>query len=65
MHLTFRKLSVIILLKFNSYVPVDVICTDFAKAFDTVSHQELLYKLQNLGITGILYLNGFKTSYIG
>ena len=35
-------------------IPVDVIYTDFAKAFDTVSHQELLYKLQNLGITGKL-----------
>ena len=35
-------------------IPVDVIYTDFAKAFDTVSHRELLYKLQNLGITGKL-----------
>ena len=33
-------------------ISVDVIYSDFAKAFDAVSHEELLYKLKNLGITG-------------
>ena len=30
----------------------DVIYLDFAKAFDTVAHNELLFKLRNLGICG-------------
>jgi len=30
----------------------DVLCLDFAKAFDTVPHQRLLIKLQSYGITG-------------
>ena len=34
----------------------DVIYFDFKKAFDTVPHQELLYKLWLLGITGPLWL---------
>ena len=32
--------------------PVDVIYTDFAKAFDRVSHKRLLKKLENIGIVG-------------
>ena len=32
--------------------PVDVIYTDFAKAFDRVPHQRLLKKIINLGISG-------------
>lgn len=39
---------------------VDVIYTDFAKAFDTVSHRVLLAKLSNLGISGSL-LNWFRS----
>ena len=33
---------------------VDMIVMDFAKAFDKVSHQLLIYKLQHYGITGQL-----------
>ena len=35
---------------------VDVLYFDFKKAFDTVPHQELLYKLWLIGITGPLWL---------
>ena len=42
--------------------PCDVIYLDFRKAFDSIPHLELLYKLWILGITGPLwfrsYLNG-------
>ena len=31
---------------------VNIITIDFAKAFDTVSHNKLLYKLQTYGICG-------------
>ena len=34
----------------------DVILLDFKKAFDSVSHAELLYKLWVIGITGPLYM---------
>ena len=32
--------------------PVDIIYTDFSKAFDKVPHQRLLKKMENLGIAG-------------
>ena len=35
-------------------VPIDVIYLDFSKAFDSVSHSHLLYKLHKLGIQGKL-----------
>ena len=35
-------------------MPTDVIYLDFAKAFDTVSHNMLFFKLQQFGITGDL-----------
>ena len=34
---------------------VDAVYLDFSKAFDSVSHQELLYKLWRFGITGPLW----------
>ena len=33
-------------------LPIDIIYTDFAKAFDRVPHRRLVKKLQNLGIVG-------------
>ena len=33
--------------------PIDIIYTDFAKAFDRVPHQGLLQKIKNLGIVGL------------
>ena len=33
-------------------LPIDVIYTDFAKAFDRVPHQRLLRKMKDIGITG-------------
>ena len=35
--------------------PVDAICLDFSKVFDTVPHQRLLNKLQAYGIFGDTY----------
>ena len=34
-------------------LPIDIIYTDFAKAFDRIPHRRLLQKLMNIGITGI------------
>ena len=36
----------------DSHTPVDMVIMDFSKAFDTVPHQRLLFKLHNLGVTG-------------
>ena len=33
-------------------LPIDIIYTDFEKAFDRVPHQRLLLKMKILGITG-------------
>ena len=35
-------------------IPIDEIYLDFAKAFDKVPHQRLTYKLERLGINGVL-----------
>ena len=35
-------------------IPVDIVYIDFAKAFDTVSHSKLIYKLSKSGIQGTL-----------
>ena len=39
----------------ESKAPCDVIYLDFRKAFDTIPHSELLFKLWSLGITGHLW----------
>jgi hypothetical protein len=41
-------------LSFHSKLPVDVIYIDFSKAFDSVVHSKLLYKLRTIGINGLL-----------
>ena len=33
----------------------DVVSIEFSRAFDSVVHSKLLYKLRNIGITGDLY----------
>ena len=43
---------------------VDVIYLDFAKAFDKVPHNELLFKLESLGIRGNL-LAWFRSYFSG
>ena len=45
---------------------LDMVYLDFRKAFDSVSHNELLYKLWKMGITGICGLGSkliFKTAH--
>ena len=42
--------------------PVDVVYLDFAKAFDTVVHQRLLYKLEFYGIKG--HIHSWLSSYL-
>ena len=39
---------------YDEGLPVDEIFLDLSKAFDKVPHQRLLYKIQNIGITGNL-----------
>jgi len=58
------------LLKLNSRSSVDVIYIDFRRAFDSVVHSKLLYKLHNIGIEGKLlcwiaeFLSGRSQSVI-
>ena len=42
---------------------VDIIYLDISRAFDTVSHSKLLYKLRNIGISGniLSWVNSFLT----
>ena len=40
---------------FDKNIQSDLILMDFAKAFDTVPHQRLLYKLQWYGVRGNIY----------
>ena len=44
----------------NNKNEVDVIYMDYKKAFDSVSHNALLSKLQALGISGKLWTWGLK-----
>jgi hypothetical protein len=41
-------------LAFHSKLSVDVIYIDFSKAFDSVVHTKLIYKLQQFGVNGLL-----------
>ena len=46
-------------------VPVDVIYMDLQKAFDSVPHKRLLYKIERYGITGNLlrWIHGLMDFY--
>ena len=45
-------------------VPIDVVYMDLQKAFDTVPHKRLLYKIEYYGITGNLlrWIAGFLSN---
>ena len=45
-------------------IPIDVVCLDFAKAFDSVPHRRLLIKLESYDIQGNL-LNWIEDFLIG
>ena len=51
------------LISFDSRKQVDIAILDFSKAFNTVPHDRLLYKLENYGIVGPLHqwLSSFLT----
>jgi len=44
----------------NDGTPVDTIYLDYMKAFDKVSHQHLLHKLQNFDIHHHILIPGFR-----
>ena len=48
----------------ESGCPIDVVYTDFAKAFDRVPHQRLLEKLKSVGIVGntLKWIQGFLSN---
>ena len=54
---TFEDITVLI----DSGIPVDEMFMDFRKAFDKVSHERLLYKLDKMGVRGniLLWIESF------
>ena len=57
-HSTLQQLLVFLKDIYNSFThntPTEVLYLDFKKAFDSVSHNELLFKLWRFGITGNLW----------
>ena len=38
----------------NNKTPVDVLYTDYSKAFDSVVHSKLTHKLRQIGLPGLL-----------
>ena len=53
---TLQQLLVFFNILLSSSSQTDVIYLDFRKAFDSVAHNELLYKIRKFGITGNLWL---------
>ena len=53
---TLQQLLVFFNILLSSSSQTDVIYLDFRKAFDSVAHNELLYKIWKFGITGNLWL---------
>jgi hypothetical protein len=47
---------------FSAGLCMDVIYTDFAKAFDKVNHTILLHKLKYIGVCG-LFFNGLSLTF--
>ena len=63
-HLINVRVDKSVIIIFINTSQTDAIYLDFRKAFDSVSHNELLYKLWHFGITGSLWMwfKGYLTS---